>query len=170
MGLTPLEGLIMGTRSGDLDPAVVDYICGKENIDSKAVSNILNKQSGVLGLSGISSDFRDIEAGQKEGKAGAKRANDAFVYRVAKFIGAYAAAMNGIDAIAFTAGLGENNAAVRKEICSYLEFMGVKICDKRNAVRGTEALISTDDSKVSVFLIPTNEELMIARDTMELVG
>ena len=170
MGLTPLEGLIMGTRSGDMDPAILSYLMGKEHMNIDQMMDVLNKQSGVLGLSGISSDFRDIEAGQKEGKAGAKRANDAFVYRVAKFIGAYAAAMNGIDAIAFTAGLGENNAAVRKEICSYLEFMGVKICDKRNAVRGTEALISTDDSKVSVFLIPTNEELMIARDTMELVG
>ena len=170
MGLTPLEGLIMGTRSGDMDPAILSYLMGKEHMNIDQMMDVLNKQSGVLGLSGISSDFRDIEAGQKEGNAGAKRANDAFVYRVAKFIGAYAAAMNGIDAIAFTAGLGENNAAVRKEICSYLEFMGVKICDKRNAVRGTEALISTDDSKVSVFLIPTNEELMIARDTMELVG
>ena len=161
---------VFNENAGPEIPDTVLPFTGKILYNIDQMMDVLNKQSGVLGLSGISSDFRDIEAGQKEGKAGAKRANDAFVYRVAKFIGAYAAAMNGIDAIAFTAGLGENNAAVRKEICSYLEFMGVKICDKRNAVRGTEALISTDDSKVSVFLIPTNEELMIARDTMELVG
>ncbi len=170
MGLTPLEGLIMGTRSGDLDPAILQYIMHKDNLDIDQMLNVLNKQSGVLGVSEVSSDFREIEDGCASGNEGAIRANNAFVYRVAKYIGAYAAAMNGVDAIAFTAGLGENNAKVRKEICSYLEFLGVKIDDAKNNTRGQEAVITTEDSKVAALLVPTNEELMIARDTMALVG
>lgn len=170
MGLTPLEGLIMGTRSGDLDPAILQYIMHKDNLDIDQMMNVLNKESGVLGLSEISSDFREIENGCAEGNKDAIRANDAFVYRVAKYIGSYAAAMNGVDAIAFTAGLGENNALVRKEVCEYLEFLGLKVDDEKNNVRGKEVVFSTDDSKVAALLVPTNEELMIARDTMELIG
>ena len=170
MGLTPLEGLIMGTRSGDLDPAILQYIMHKDNLDIDQMMNVLNKESGVLGLSEISSDFREIENGCAEGNKDAIRANDAFVYRVAKYIGSYAAAMNGVDAIAFTAGLGENNALVRKEVCEYLEFLGLKVDDEKNDVRGKEVVFSTDDSKVAALLVPTNEELMIARDTMELIG
>ena len=171
MGLTPLEGLIMGTRSGDMDPAILSFLMGKIKLNIDQMMNVLNKESGILGLSsGLSSDFREIEAGVKEGNVAAQRANDAFVYRVAKYIGAYTAAMNGVDAIAFTAGLGENNAAIRKEICSYLGYLGVEIDDERNAVRGKETVVSSDQSKVKVLLVPTNEELMIARDTMELVG
>lgn len=169
MGLTPLEGLIMGTRSGDLDPAVVQYIANKENRDVNDVLNILNKKSGMLGLSGVSSDFRDVEAARKEGNHLAGVALEAFRYRVAKYIGAYTAAMNGVDAIAFTAGVGENDPVARKEICSYLTFMGVKIDDDRNNVRGKNTVISADDSTVKVMLIPTNEELAIARETVALV-
>ena len=169
MGLTPLEGLIMGTRSGDIDPAVVQYICNKENRDVNDVLNILNKKSGVLGMSGgISSDFRDIGAAKEEGNHLAEVALDAFIYRVAKYIGAYTAAMNGVDAIAFTAGVGENDKAARKEICNYLGYLGVKIDDKANDVRGKNAVISAADSKVKVMLIPTNEELAIARETKRL--
>ena len=169
MGLTPLEGLIMGTRSGDLDPAILQYIMHKDNLDIDQMMNVLNKESGVLGLSEISSDFREIENGCAEGNKDAIRANDAFVYRVAKYIGSYAAAMNGVDAIAFTAGLGENNALVRKEVCEYLEFLGLKVDDEKNNVRGKEVVFSTDDSKVAALLVPTNEELMIATDTYNLV-
>ena len=169
MGLTPLEGLIMGTRSGDIDPAVVQYICNKENRDVNDVLNILNKKSGVLGMSGgISSDFRDIGAAKEEGNHLAEVALDAFIYRVAKYIGAYTAAMNGVDAIAFTAGVGENDKAARKEICNYLGYLGVKIDDKANDVRGKNAVISAADSKVKVMLLPTNEELAIARETLRL--
>ena len=169
MGLTPLEGLIMGTRSGDIDPAVVQFICNKEGKDVNEVLNILNKKSGVLGLSGVSSDFRDIEAAAKSGNHLAEVALDAFRYRVAKYIGAYTAAMNGVDAIAFTAGVGENDKATRKAVCEYLGFLGVKIDDQANDVRGKNAVISAADSKVKVMLIPTNEELAIARDTLALV-
>ena len=170
MGLTPLEGLIMGTRSGDIDPAVVQFICNKEGKDVNEVLNILNKKSGVLGMSGgISSDFRDIEAAKAEGNHLAEVALDAFVYRVAKYIGAYTAAMNGVDAIAFTAGVGENDKASRKAICEYLGYLGVKIDDQANDVRGKNAVISAADSKVKVMLIPTNEELAIARETKRLV-
>ncbi|NBH34661.1 acetate kinase [Clostridiaceae bacterium] len=169
MGLTPLEGLIMGTRSGDLDPAVVQYICNKENRDVNDVLNILNKKSGVLGMSGgVSSDFRDIEAARKEGNHLAEVALEAFVYRVAKYIGAYTAAMNGVDAIAFTAGVGENDKKTRKEICNYLGYLGVKIDDEANDVRGKNRVISAADSKVKVMLLPTNEELAIARETKRL--
>ena len=171
MGLTPLEGLIMGTRSGDIDPAVVQFICNHENKTVDEVLNILNKKSGVLGLSGgVSSDFRDVENAANAGNHMAKVALDAFRYRVAKYIGAYAAAMNGVDAIAFTAGVGENDKLSRQIIIDeYLSFIGAKIDPERNNVRGKEALISADDSKVKVFLIPTNEELAIARDTLRLV-
>lgn len=171
MGLTPLEGLIMGTRSGDIDPAVVQFICNHENKTVDEVLNILNKKSGVLGLSGgVSSDFRDVENAAKEGNHMAEVALDAFRYRVAKYIGAYAAAMNGVDAIAFTAGVGENDKLSRQLIVEqYLGFIGAKIDPERNNVRGKEALISSDDSKVKIFLIPTNEELAIARDTLRLV-
>ena len=170
MGLTPLEGLIMGTRSGDIDPAVVQFICNKEGKDVNEVLNILNKKSGVLGMSGgISSDFRDIEAAKEEGNHLAEVALDAFVYRVAKYIGAYTAAMNGVDAIAFTAGVGENDKVSRKAICEYLGYLGVKIDDQANDVRGKNAVISAADSKVKVMLIPTNEELAIARETKRLV-
>lgn len=171
MGLTPLEGLIMGTRSGDIDPAVVQFICNHENKTVDEVLNILNKKSGVLGLSGgVSSDFRDVENAAKEGNHMAEVALDAFRYRVAKYIGAYTAAMNGVDAIAFTAGVGENDKLSRQLIVEqYLGFLGAKIDPERNNVRGKEALISSDDSKVKIFLIPTNEELAIARDTLRLV-
>ncbi|MDO5834843.1 MAG: acetate kinase [Lachnospiraceae bacterium] len=171
MGLTPLEGLIMGTRSGDIDPAVVQFICNHENKTVDEVLNILNKKSGVLGLSGgVSSDFRDVENAAKEGNHMAAVALDAFRYRVAKYIGAYTAAMNGVDAIAFTAGVGENDKLSRQLIVEqYLGFLGAKIDPERNNVRGKEALISADDSKVKIFLIPTNEELAIARDTLRLV-
>ena len=170
MGLTPLEGLIMGTRSGDIDPAVVQFICNKEGKDVNEVLNILNKKSGVYGMSGgVSSDFRDIEAAAKSGNHLAEVALDAFRYRVAKYIGAYTAAMNGVDAIAFTAGVGENDKATRKAICEYLGFLGVKIDDQANDVRGKNAVISAADSKVKVMLIPTNEELAIARETLRLV-
>lgn len=171
MGLTPLEGLIMGTRSGDIDPAVVQFICNHENKTVDEVLNILNKKSGVLGLSGgVSSDFRDVENAAKEGNHMAEVALDAFRYRVAKYIGAYTAAMNGVDAIAFTAGVGENDKLSRQLIVEqYLGFIGAKIDPERNNVRGKEALISSDDSKVKIFLIPTNEELAIARDTLRLV-
>lgn len=171
MGLTPLEGLIMGTRSGDIDPAVVQFICNHENKTVDEVLDILNKKSGVLGLSGgVSSDFRDVENAAKEGNHMAEVALDAFRYRVAKYIGAYTAAMNGVDAIAFTAGVGENDKLSRQLIVEqYLGFLGAKIDPERNNVRGKEALISSDDSKVKIFLIPTNEELAIARDTLRLV-
>ena len=170
MGLTPLEGLIMGTRSGDIDAGVLQYICNKDGIDINEMLNILNKKSGVLGLSGgISSDFRDIDKAAEEGNHRADVALRAYALRVAKYIGAYTAAMNGVDAIAFTAGVGENDKVMRKEICSYLSYLGVEICDERNDVRGEQRIISTDSSKVKVMLIPTNEELAIARETQRLV-
>ena len=170
MGLTPLEGLIMGTRSGDIDPAVVQFICNKEGKDVNEVLNILNKKSGVLGMSGgISSDFRDIEKAAAKGNHLAEVALEAFVYRVAKYIGAYTAAMNGVDAIAFTAGVGENDKKTRKNVCDYLGYLGVKIDDEANDVRGERRVISAPDSKVKVMLIPTNEELAIARETLALI-
>lgn len=169
MGLTPLEGLIMGTRSGDIDGAVIQFIANHENRTVDEVLNILNKKSGVLGMTGVSSDFRDVEKAAAEGNHMAEVALDAFRYRVAKYIGAYAAAMNGVDAIAFTAGVGENDKTTRKLVVEqYLGFLGAKIDPERNDVRGKEALVSSDDSKVKIFLIPTNEELAIARDTKRL--
>ncbi len=170
MGLTPLEGLIMGTRSGDVDPAVLQFIMNKEGLDINQMLDILNKKSGVYGMTnGISSDFRDIENAKAEGNHLAEVALDAFIYRVVKYIGAYAAAMNGVDAIAFTAGVGENDKAGRKNICSSLAYMGVEIDDEANNVRGEERVISSANSKVKVMLIPTNEELAIARETLALV-
>ncbi len=170
MGLSPLEGLVMGTRSGDIDPSAVEYMAKCDGLDFAGVMNVLNKQSGLLGISGISSDFRDIIAAAADGNERAQLAKDMLAYRVAKYIGSYAAAMNGVDAICFTAGLGENNAALRAEVCSYLGFMGVEIDDKRNDVAGEEQLVSTDSSKVKVYVVPTNEEVMIARDTAAIVS
>ncbi len=170
MGLTPLEGLIMGTRSGDVDAAVVQTICNKEHIDVNECLNILNKKSGILGMSGVSNDFRDVETAADNGDHRSQVALQAFYYRVAKYIGAYTAAMNGVDAIAFTAGVGENSATTRKAVCEYLGYLGVKIDDVENAKRGENTVISTADSKVKVMVIPTNEELAIARETKRLVG
>ncbi|WP_026891438.1 acetate/propionate family kinase [Lacrimispora aerotolerans] len=170
MGLTPLEGLIMGTRSGDIDPAVVQFICDKEGKTVTEVIDILNKKSGILGMSGgISSDFRDVQKAQAEGNHLADTAIKAYVYRVAKYIGSYTAAMNGVDAIAFTAGVGENDRAIREEICSYLGYLGVVIDDEANSKRGFDNMISAPESKVKVCVIPTNEELAIARETKALV-
>ncbi len=169
MGLTPLEGLIMGTRCGDIDPAVVQYIANKENKTVDEVLNILNKKSGVLALSGVSSDFRDLEKASQEGNQRAADAFDTFIYKVAKTVGSYVAAMNGVDAIVFTAGLGENDAKARRCICEYLGFLGVKLDEEANKTRGKEIVISAPDSKVKVAAIPTNEELAIARDTLSLI-
>lgn len=170
MGLTPLEGLIMGTRSGDVDAAVVQTICNKEHIDVNECLNILNKKSGILGMSGVSNDFRDVENAADNGDHRSQVALQAFYYRVAKYIGAYTAAMNGVDAIAFTAGVGENSATTRKAVCEYLGYLGITIDDAENAKRGENTVISTADSKVKVMVIPTNEELAIARETKRLVG
>lgn len=169
MGLTPLEGLIMGTRSGDMDPAICDFICQKEGLTSAEMNAVLNKKSGVLGMSGVSSDFRDVEAAANEGNHQAAAALDAFYYRVAKYIGAYTAAMNGVDVVAFTAGVGENNIGGRVEICKYLGYLGTEIDLDKNNVRGEERIISKDGSKVTLMAIPTNEELAIARQTLALV-
>ena len=171
MGLSPLAGVPMGTRSGDIDACVVQFICNKYNMSVDDCLTMLNKKSGVLGLSnGLSSDFRDLEAGAKEGNEACKLALEKFYYEVAKYVGAYAAALNGIDVLTFTAGVGENGITTRQAICDYLGFMGVKIDPEKNNVRGKETLISTPDSKVQVWVIPTNEELMIAQDTAELVA
>ena len=169
MGLTPLEGLIMGTRSGDVDPSILDFIAQKENLTLSEVMNVLNKKSGVEGISGVSSDFRDLAAAAKEGNHRAELAIDAFAYRVVKYIGAYVAAMNGVDAICFTAGLGENDAATRAKIVANLEYLGIAIDAEKNNIRGEEVVISTADSKVAVLTIPTNEELAICRETVALV-
>ena len=169
MGLTPLEGLVMGTRSGDIDPAIMEYIAKKENLDIAGVMNVLNKKSGVLGLSGVSSDFRDIEEAAEAGNDRAAKALAAYNYRVVKYIGAYTAAMDGVDVIAFTAGLGENGKSMRKAVCEHLSYLGIKIDDEANSVRGKDIVISTPDSKVKVMVIPTNEELAIARETLALV-
>ena len=169
MGLTPLEGLIMGTRSGDMDPAIMEFIAKKENLDIAGVMNVLNKKSGVLGLSGVSSDFRDIEEAAEAGNDRAAKALAAYNYRVVKYIGAYTAAMDGVDVIAFTAGLGENGKSMRKAVCEHLSYLGIKIDDEANSVRGKDIVISTPDSKVKVMVIPTNEELAIARETLALV-
>lgn len=170
MGLTPLEGLIMGTRSGDLDPAIIEYLCNKEEKSVHEILNVLNKESGVLGLSGgFSSDFRDLEKAYNEGEEKAIRTMKAFAYRVAKYIGAYTAAMNGVDAICFTAGIGENNPLIRTMITSYLGYLGITLEEEANGKRGEETLISTGDSKVKVLVIPTNEELAIARETVALI-
>ena len=169
MGFTPLEGLVMGTRSGDIDPALVTYIREKENLPQGAANDILNKKSGVLGISGVSSDFRDIEAAVEEGNERAQLALKVFAHKVRFYIGAYIAEMNGCDAIVFTAGVGENDITMRELICHDLGNLGIKIDPLKNKIRGKETIISPDDSRVSVLLIPTNEELMIARDTYALV-
>ena len=169
MGLTPLAGVPMGSRSGDVDPSVVTFLMEKENITPSEMNNLLNKKSGKLGLSGISSDDRDIEDAIKQGNRRAKLAIDNFVYQVVGYIGRFATQMKGVDVITFEAGIGENGIDVRKEICDYLGFLGVKIDEEKNNCRGKEVEISTPDSKVKVYIVPTNEELMIARETMDLV-
>ena len=169
MGLTPLEGLFMGTRSGDLDPAILQFISNKENLSIDEMVNILNKKSGVLGLSEVSSDFRDLGEAAAGGNEQAKTTLEAYSYRVAKYIGSYVAAMNGVDAIVFTAGVGENNTEVRQMIGEYLGYLGTGVDKDKNKVRGEEAVISPDGAKVSVLVIPTNEELAIARETVKLV-
>ena len=169
MGLTPLEGLVMGTRSGDIDPAIMEFIAKKENLDIAGIMNVLNKKSGVEGVSGVSSDFRDLEAAAKAGNKRAELAIDVFAYRVPKYVGAYTAAMNGVDNIVFTAGIGENCALVRTKVCSYLGYLGITIDEEANGKRGEEIVISTPDSKVKVLVVPTNEELAIARETVALV-
>ena len=169
MGLTPLEGLVMGTRSGDIDPAILEFLAKKEDMDITALMNMLNKKSGVQGMSGLSSDFRDLAAGAAEGNKRAQTALDVFCYRVAKYVGSYTAAMNGVDAIAFTAGIGENDGYVREQVCKYLGYLGIKIDAEANKKRGEEVTISTLDSKVKVLVVPTNEELAIARETVALV-
>lgn len=170
MGLTPLEGLIMGTRSGDIDPGAMEYLAKKENIDLEGIMAILNKKSGVQGLSHISSDFRDLEAAAAKGDKGGIRALETYIYRVAKYVGAYVAAMNGVDVICFTAGVGENGPDTRKGVCDYLGYLGVELDDAANQVRGEEKVISTPNSKVTVLCLPTNEELAIARETVALAG
>ena len=170
MGFTPLAGVPMGTRSGDLDAGILEYLMNKHNMDMAAMMNVLNKKSGVLGISGVSSDFRDLENAAAEGNERAALALEAFQYSVKKLVGAYAAAMGGVDAIVFTAGVGENDPATRMAIAGNLEFMGVKMDADANNVRGKETVISAPDSKVKVLLIPTDEELMIARDTAEIIG
>ncbi len=168
MGLTPLEGVLMGTRSGSLDPAVVSTLAVRENMSAEQVVDMLNKKSGLAGLSGRSSDMRDVVAGAKEGDERCKVTREMWAYGIRKYIGAYAAAMGGLDLIAFTAGIGENDAPARAEICEGLEFLGVSIDPKKNDGKRSEGEISADDSKVKVWVIPTNEELAIARDTLEL--
>ncbi len=170
MGLTPLDGLVMGTRSGTVDPAVIEFIAQKENKTISEVMDILNKKSGVAGVSGVSSDFRDLDAAIAQGNERAKIAMDLFCYRVAQYIGSYTAVMNGVDAIAFTAGVGENNSTARAGICSYLGYLGIEIDAEKNQVRGEDQVISTDNSKVPVLVVPTNEELAIARETVALVS
>ncbi len=169
MGLTPLEGLVMGTRSGDIDPAILEFVAKKEDMDITELMNMLNKKSGVQGVSGLSSDFRDLTAGAADGNKRAQIAIDVFAYRVAKYVGSYAAAMNGVDAIAFTAGIGENVCLVREKVCEYLGYLGIALDKEANAVRGEEIEISTPDSKVKVYVVPTNEELAIARETVALL-
>ena len=169
MGLTPLEGLVMGTRSGDIDPAIMEFIAKKENLDIDGVMDVLNKKSGVEGLSGVSSDFRDLEDAYNEGNPRAIDACEVFAYRVAKYIGSYVAAMNGVDAIAFTAGIGENTQFIRKKIVAYFGYLGITLDEEANTVRGEDRIISTPDSKVKVCVIPTNEELAICHETVALV-
>lgn len=170
MGLTPLEGLIMGTRSGDLDPAILQFICEKEGLSADEMNTVLNKKSGVYGLSNyLSSDFRDLDIAANDGNEYAKLALDTYCYRVAKYIGAYTAAMQGVDIIAFTAGCGENNYAVRAGVCSYLGYLGVAVNDEKLRIRGEDLIVSEPDSKVTVMIVPTNEELSIARQTLDVL-
>ena len=169
MGLTPLEGVVMGTRSGSIDQTIVEYIAKKENLDLAGVMNVLNKKSGLQGMSGVSSDMRDLRAAAAEGNEDAKNAIEVLCYGIAKYVGGYVAAMNGVDAIVFTAGIGENVGMIREKVCSYLGFLGVTIDAKANEAMGEEVVISGADSKVKVAVIPTNEELAICRDTVALV-
>ena len=169
MGFTPIAGLPMGTRCGDIDVSILEYLAANTGKDAKELTNILNKKSGVLGVSGVSSDFRDLDTAAGEGNDRAALALDMFHYAVAKTVGSYVAAMNGVDGIIFTAGIGENSASTRTAICKYLGYLGIEICPECNSKRGEDIVISTDDSKVKVMVIPTNEELVIARDTKELV-
>jgi acetate kinase len=169
MGLTPLEGLVMGTRSGDVDPSILEFIAQKENLTLPEVVDVLNKKSGVQGLSRVSSDFRDLEAAYNEGNELAINACEVFAYRVAKYIGSYVAAMNGVDAIAFTAGIGENTSFIREKILAYLGYLGITLDKEANKVRGEERIISTPDSKVTACVIPTNEELAICHETVALL-
>lgn len=170
MGLTPLEGLVMGTRSGDVDPSILEFIAQKENLTLPEVMDVLNKKSGVQGMSGVSSDFRDLEAAYNEGNGRAIDACEVFAYRVAKYIGSYVAAMNGVDAIAFTAGIGENTSFIREKIVAYLGYLGITLDKEANKVRGEERIISTPDSRTVAVVIPTNEELAICRETVALVS
>ncbi len=169
MGFTPLDGIAMGTRSGSVDPAAVLYLMKKEGLTVDQMDHILNKESGVLGISGVSSDFRDLENAESEGNERASAALDTFAYRVAKTVGEYVATMKGVDAIVFTAGLGENSASMRQVICDYLRYLGIELDSYKNTIRGKAVEITTKQSRVQVFVIPTNEELVIARDTKELV-
>ncbi|MDR1774338.1 MAG: acetate kinase, partial [Clostridioides sp.] len=169
MGFTPLEGLIMGTRCGDIDPAIIPFLMRKEGLDADGVDKLMNKESGVYGMSGVSSDFRDIEKAAAEGYEKSQIALEAYAKRVKKYIGGYIAEMNGVDAIVFTAGVGENGKTMRADIIKNMDALGIKFDEKANDVRGKEAVISAEDSKVKVLLIPTNEELVIARDTMRLI-
>ncbi len=168
MGFTPLEGLVMGTRCGEIDPAIITYMMKKEGLSPDQIDTYLNKKSGVLGLSGISSDFRDIEEAANEGNERAQLALDVFAYKVRKYIGGYAAAMGGVDAIVFTAGLGENSVTMRDKICQGLEYLGTRVDPVKNNLRGKAAEISVDGAKVKIFVIPTNEELVIAKDTEQI--
>lgn len=170
MGLSPLEGLVMGTRSGDIDPSAMEFIAKKENLDMAGILNVLNKESGVYGLSGVSSDFRDLEKAAFSGNERAMTARKVFVHSVLKYIGGYAASMNGVDVICFTAGLGENDGLIRQMICDNLEYLGIHIDGEANKVRGEDKIISTPDSKVTVMVVPTNEELAICRETVEIIG
>ena len=170
MGLTPLEGLMMGTRSGDIDPGAISFIMDKLQLDSKGLSDLLNKKSGVLGVSGVSSDMREVDAAEKEGNYRAKLANTMYYYRIKKYIGAYAAAMGGVDIIVFAGGVGENQIDCRAAVLEGLDFLGIELDEERNNIRGEEAVLSSDASKVKVVLIPTDEELMIASDTYEIIS
>jgi acetate kinase len=170
MGFTPLVGLPMGTRAGDLDAGVIQYLMHKDGIGVDEMLNILNKKSGVLGVSGVSSDFRDLDMAAADGNDRAQLALDMFAYWVAKVAGSYVAAMNGVDAIVYTAGVGENSKSMRSAIAEYFKYLGVEIDEEANSKRGEDICISTPDSKVKVFVIPTNEELVIARDTKEIAG
>ena len=170
MGLTPLEGLMMGTRSGDIDPGAISFIMDKLQLDSKGLSDLLNKKSGVLGVSGVSSDMREVDAAEKEGNYRAKLANTMYYYRIKKYIGAYAAAMGGVDIIVFAGGVGENQINCRAAVLEGLEFLGIELDEERNKIRGEEAILSSDASKVKVVLVPTDEELMIASDTYEIIS
>ena len=171
MGLTPTEGLMMGTRVGDIDPGAITFIMEKDRINTKGVSNLINKRSGVLGVSGISSDMRDIDAAIAQGNERAKLALDMYIYRIIKYIGAYTAVLDGVDVIVFTGGVGENQQSLRQRVCDHLSYLGVKIDAEVNAAsRGEEKLISTPDSKVKIVVIPTDEEMMIAKDTEDIVN